>query len=144
MPFGLDTNIVCYFLDPGSPEHARTIPVLQSLSAQSTAAINPTVVHEAYHTLVYSHGWNREDARRTLSSLIRHPFVEFLNQTRSISLTALSLAERYDLGGRDSLILANYLVNRIPMVYTHDSELLDLGELEWRNRRMKLTDPMLK
>jgi predicted nucleic acid-binding protein len=101
-------------------------------------------VHEAYHTLVYSHGWNREDARRTLSSLIRHPFVEFLNQTRSISLTALSLAEKYDLGGRDSLILANYLVNRIPMVYTHDSELLDLGELEWRNRRMKLTDPMLK
>ncbi len=144
MPSGLDTNIVCYLLDPDSPEHAGAVPVLQSLSAQSTAAINPTVVHEAYHTLVYSHDWNREDARRTLGGLIRHPFIEFLNQNKSISLTALGLAERYELGGRDSLILANYMVNRIPIVYTHDSELLDIGVLEWRNHRMKLTDPLLE
>ena len=54
MPFGLDTNIVCYMLDPSFPEHTAAGRVLRSLSSQSTGAINPTVLHESYHTLVYA------------------------------------------------------------------------------------------
>lgn len=101
---GLDTNIVCYALDPAFPEHKKATRILRQPTTQFRVAINPTVVHETYHILVYKQKWVRDEACRRLVLLMRQRIVSFLNQTKSISQSALYLANKYDLGGRDSLI----------------------------------------
>ncbi|MGA2665944.1 MAG: PIN domain-containing protein [Nitrososphaerales archaeon] len=142
MTTGLDTNVLCYVLDPAFSEHGPVAGLFRSLSQERTVAVNPTVLHECYHTLIYSQRWVRDEARRRLVALLRHPYVEFYNQTRSVSLLALNLAGKYQLGGRDSVILANFLANHCPVVYTHDAELLKVGELSWRTLSMRLEDPV--
>jgi predicted nucleic acid-binding protein len=144
MTVGLDSNIVCYLLDPAFPEHERLASFVESLSPQSTAAVNPTVLHESYHVLVYDRRLFRQDARTRLRTLLRHPFVEFFNQTKATSILAMNLAERYELGGRDSLMMANFLANHAREVYTHDSGLSTIGEMEWKGLRMMVSDPILR
>ena len=100
------------------------------------------MLHETYHTLVYQQRWERGEARSRLGILLRHPHIEFFNQTKHTSFLAMSLAEKYELGGRDSLILANFLANRVVEMQTHDSSVLRLGEVSWRGRKMKLADPV--
>jgi predicted nucleic acid-binding protein len=68
--------------------------------------------------------------------------MEFYNQTKSTTVPALNLAERHTSGGRDSLMLANFLSNGVPEVYTHDSELLRMGKIEWRGFTTKIIDPL--
>ncbi len=142
MPIGLDSNIVCYMLDSKYPEHETVGSFLRSLSPEFVCAVNPTVMHEAYHVLVYGQSWTRQEARRRLEILLRLPFMVFFNQTKSTTVLAMNLAERYALGGRDSLILASFLANRVLEVYTHDSELLRVSELEWRGQIIRTVDPM--
>jgi predicted nucleic acid-binding protein len=143
MTIGLDTNVLCYILDRAFSEHNAVAGLVSSLSQERTIAVNPTVIHECYHTLVNSQHWIREDARKRLVALLRHPYVEFYNQTKSISVLALNLAGKYPLGGRDSLILANFLANRCPTLYTHDADLLKVGQLSWRTLSMKVRDPTI-
>ncbi|KPV63596.1 MAG: hypothetical protein AOA66_0728 [Candidatus Bathyarchaeota archaeon BA2] len=50
---GLDTNILCYCLDPAFPEHGKLKDLLLNLSSDNRVAINPTILHETYHTLVF-------------------------------------------------------------------------------------------
>jgi len=143
MLFGLDTHIVCYLLDPGFAEHEQVSHLARSLTSQNTLALNPTVIHEAYHTLVYDVELVRQDARTRLTSLIRLPYVDFFNQTKSTSLLAMNLADKYELGGRDSLMLASYLGNDVYGVYTHDLDLVKIGQIDWRGRTMNISDPIL-
>src|SRR5712692_6460296 len=110
---GLDTNVLCYALDPVFSEHKKASLVLKRLSPLSRISINSTVVHETYHTLVYKQKWLREDATDRLFSLMGQKHIVFLNQTKSISQNPIYLANKYKLGGRDSLILSNYLFNNI-------------------------------
>ncbi len=139
---GLDTNILCYSLDPAFPEHRKSAKLLSNLSPEFSISLNPTVFHETYHTLVYGQKWTREEARMRLGMMLRHPYVRFCNQTKSTSSLALRLAGKYNLGGRDSLILANFLANEVPALYTHDGDLLRLKIVEWRRRRMRILDPV--
>ncbi len=55
----------------------------------------------------------------------------FLSQTKTITKLGLSLGSEYglDLGGRDCLILANFLSNSMGRMATFDRALLNLGEL---------------
>jgi predicted nucleic acid-binding protein len=53
---GVDTNILCYALDPAYPEHEKVADLLTSISPDNTLALNPTVIHETYHTLVFLPG----------------------------------------------------------------------------------------
>ena len=144
MTTGLDTNVLCYILDPAFSEHDAVAGFVSSLSQERMIAVNPTVIHECYHTLVHSQQWVSEEARKRLMALLRHPYVEFYNQTKSISVLALNLAGKYPLGGRDSLILANFLSNRCPTLYTHDADLLKVGQLSWRTLSMKVRDPTVE
>ncbi len=139
---GLDTNILCYALDPAFPEHRKFADIWEKLSAEFMIGINPTVLHEAYHTLVYSQKWSREEARTRLGMLLRHPYIRFFNQTKSTCSLALVLAGKYDLGGRDSLILANFLANGISVIHTHDHELLEFRSVEAKTWRLRLLDPL--
>ncbi len=142
MIVGLDTNILCYALDKSYPENEKVKDLLTSLSSENIIAINPTVLHEAYHTLVYYLEWTPEEAARRLSTMLRHPYIEFYNQTQKTSLIALNLAVKYGLDGRDALIVANYIANKTPTVYTHDKELLNIQKITWKNTNLTIKDPL--
>jgi len=138
---GLDTNILCYALDPAFPENQRCKKIILGLSAESKIGLNPTVLHEAYHVLVFDQEWDPGEARLRLLSLLNHPYVEFYNQSRRISNLALDVAVRHGLDGRDSLILANLMANNVPVLYTHDKDLVDLKQITEKKFAIKLEDP---
>jgi len=104
--------------------------------------VNPTVVHESYHTLVYGQKFTKAEASKRLGLLLRHPYVHFLNQTKRTCLIGLDIATRYGLGGRDALILANYIGGKVPVMYTHDQELLSLRRVAWRSSYLEVRDPV--
>ena len=139
---GIDTNVLCYALDPAFPEHKKSSLILKGLSQHFRIAINPTVIHETYHTLVYKQRWTREDAGDRIFQLIRQRHVAFLNQTKTISRNAIYLANKYELGGRDSLVLSNYLINGIGQMYTHDRRILDLRRISMGNKELDFSDPI--
>jgi predicted nucleic acid-binding protein len=144
MIVGIDSNILIYALDPAYPEHNSLRELLVRLSPKNRIAINPTILHETYHTLVFSQKWVPSEAARRLKLLLKHPYVEFFSQTKDICITALNLAERYGLGGRDSLIIANFIMNKVPVIYTHDQEIKNLGKIKWRNFYITFKDPLEK
>lgn len=143
MTVGLDTNILCYTLDPAYPEHEKVKELLLNLSPENFIALNPTVLHETYHTLVYYLQWTPKEAATRLSALLKHPYISFYNQTQKTSLIALNLSVKYDLDGRDALIVANFLANKIPTLYTHDKALFSLKKIAWKNTYLTFKDPIV-
>ena len=139
---GLDTNILCYALDPAYPEHEKLKNLLLDLSMEDAVAINPTTLNETYHTLVSGQKWVPSEARRRLKILLKHPYIEFFNQTKKTSVIALDLSVQHKLGGRDALIIANFLANKVSIIYTHDQELLTLQKLSWKNFHLTFKDPL--
>ncbi len=142
MIVGLDTNIICYALDDDYPENKMLNDLLLNLSPEYKIAINPTTIHEAYHVLVYGHKWFPEEAAKAIGLLLRNPYTEFYSQTRKTSSIALNIAVQHKLGGRDSLIVANFLANRTPIMFTHDKELLKHQKITWKNTNLTLKDPL--
>lgn len=142
MTIALDTNILCYALEPAYPEHVALKKLLIDLSPANTIALNPTVIQETYHVLVFYSEWTPDEAAKRLTLLLRHPHVEFYNQTRTVTQVALNLAAKHDIGGRDALIIANYLINKVPTMYTHDKQLLRLQKIKWKNSSLRLEDPL--
>jgi predicted nucleic acid-binding protein len=139
---GLDTNILCYALDPAFPENLRCRKILLGASNENKLGLNPTVLHETYHTLVFDQKWAPSEARRRLLTTLNHPHIEFYSQTRRVSVLALDLAAQQGLGGRDALILSNFLANNTPVLYSHDRELLGLGRITWKRWSMRIEDPL--
>ena len=142
MIVGLDANIICYALDEAYPENEKLGNLFLNLSSENKIAINPTTLHEAYHVLVFSQKWLPEDAAKEIKMLLKHPYTEFFNQTRKTSIIALNLSVQHKLGGRDSLIVANFLANHTPIMYTHDKELLKLQKITWKNTNLTFKDPL--
>ncbi len=138
---GLDANVLCYALDETYPEHARVKQLLINASPDDKIALNPTTIHEAYHVLVFGQKWKPEEAADALKTLLADPYSEFFNQTRKISIIALNLSVQYNLGGRDALITANYVANKVPVMFTHDKELLRLQKIDWKNASIAFKDP---
>jgi predicted nucleic acid-binding protein len=141
LTIGLDTNILCYALDPAYPEHTKLQKILLELSSTNTIAVNPTVLHETYHVLVFYSQWIPNEAANRLKMILKHPYIKFCNQTKQTSQLAINLATKHNLGGRDALIVANFLQNKIPLIYTHDNELLRLGIVSWKAFTAKFEDP---
>ena len=73
---------------------------------------------------------------------MKHPYIEFFDQTRRICTIALNLAEQYKLGGRAALITANFIANKIPILYTHDQELIIRKKVTWRDFHIAFKDPL--
>jgi predicted nucleic acid-binding protein len=144
LTIGLDTNILCYALDPAYPEHKTLSKLLLELSPQNTIALNPTVIHETYHVLVFYSQWLPQEATKKLSLLLKHPHIEFYNQTKQTTQVALNIATQNNIGGRDALIIANYATNKTPIIYTHDQELLNLKQITWKNHQTTFKDPLNK
>ena len=124
MIFGLDTNILCYALDEEYPEHKKASVLLFNLSAENKIALNPTTIHETCHTLVLGRNGFRKK-RLKHENATKASLHKFLNQTMKNTTIALTLSVKHGLGGRDALIIANFLANEIPIMYTHDGEILE-------------------
>ena len=136
---GIDTNILVYSLDPTCLEHTEA---KKALLSSERWAVNSTVAHECYHTLVFRRKISTIDSKLKIVELLRDPRTSFLNLTKSVSMLALDLATKMNLGGRDSLIIASYLYNRIPEIYSHDEELVKLGKVSFKGRHIRMVDPL--
>ncbi|MDD2666691.1 MAG: type II toxin-antitoxin system VapC family toxin [Methanocellales archaeon] len=134
---GIDTNVLVSFLDAGHPDHKDAERL-----ADANAATNPTLIHEAYHTLVYAQKWGRDQAMDVLTDYVDMDTTLFLNQTKGITRTGLSIGREYGLGGRDSLILASFLSNGIGKMVTFDKSLLALDKISMDGRVMHIVLPL--
>jgi len=136
---GLDTNILVYALDPTLPEHSKAKKVILSSDG---VAINSTVVHECYHTLVFRRKMPPTDSKLKILELLKDSRTSFLNMTKGVSLFALDLATKMNLGGRDSLIIGCYLHNNIAEIYSHDEDLTKLASLHFKRKHVRIIDPI--
>ena len=134
---GVDTNVLVPFLDKQHPDHSEA----KKLLAFPNTATNPTVIHEAYHTLVYVQRWDRKEAIGTLNDYMYLDTTLFLNQTKEITKLGLYIGLEYPLGGRDCLIMANFLFNRIKQMVTFDKALLDLKKLTIDEKTLRIIAP---
>lgn len=132
---GLDTNILVYALDPTFPEHAQARDTILDLESWF---VNPTVIHEAYHTLVFKRKISPRDAMRKLVEFLKDNRTIFINQTIRSTLFSIGVAAHYNLGGRDSLIIGCYLFSKVSSLLTHDEEILNLKELNFKGRRIEI------
>jgi hypothetical protein len=48
---------------------------------------------------------------------------------------------KHQLGGRDALITADFIANKVPTILTHDQELLTLQKISWKNSHITFKDP---
>ncbi len=133
---GVDTNILVAFLDKGHPEHARCKRI-----GAFNLSVNPTVIHEAYHTLVFKQMWESETASGVLRDFVELDEVRFLNQTKATVKMGLSLGVRYKLGGRDALILASFVIGAASPMVTLDKELLALKDIEDGGKSLRIVTP---
>ena len=123
-------------MDRDHPQHGR----VKSLSSRRVA-LNPTVIHESYHALVFKLKWSPEGARLALKEALDDKNNLFLNQTLETTRTGLALAERYGLGGRDALILASFLAPSVSHLQTFDKALLALERVVYGRRELKIRAP---
>jgi len=70
MIVGLDTNILCYAIDEDYPENKQLDDLLLNLSSENRIAINSTILHEAYHVLVFGEKWHSKDAVHVIKMLL--------------------------------------------------------------------------
>lgn len=145
MTTGLDTNILCYALDPAFNEHKRAKSLIMNMTrSKEKISVNATIIHETYHTLVFKQKWVPEDARTKIIAFIKHPQIEYRSQTKKISMLALRLAVKLNLGGRDSLILSNLLESGAGKFYTHDKDLLSFNRVSIDGYNISIEDPIVE
>ena len=127
----VDSSLLVAYVDREHPQHSKV-----SSLASRRVALNPTVVHETYHTLVFKMKWAPADAAEVLMEMLGDSHVLFLNQTKDTTKTGLKFAERYELGGRDALILATFVNPSVAEFVTFDKELLRLRRVEHGRRKL--------
>jgi len=129
----LDSNVLVAYVDREHPQHSKV-----SSLASRRVALNPTVVHETYHALVFKMKWAPDYAAQVLTEMLDDSHVLFLNQTKDTTKTGLRFAERYRLGGRDALILANFVNPSVLEFVTFDKELIQLRRVEYGRRQLMI------
>ena len=130
---GIDTNVLVAYLDKDHPSHKRT----ERLSHEAVA-LNPTIIHEAYHTLVFKMKWTPQEASTVLIDASTDAHNLFINQTLTTTRIGLHIATRHGLGGRDALILANFLAAGITELVTLDDKLINLKRVAYGRRAMSI------
>ena len=130
---GIDSNVLVAYLDRGHPQHHKAARL-----ASRRVALNPTVIHETYHTLVFKLKWTPEGASNVLIEILNDPDVLFVNQTKETTRTGLQLAKQYALGGRDAIILASFLNPSVLEIVTLDNELIRLRKIEHGTKTLKI------
>jgi predicted nucleic acid-binding protein len=129
----IDSNVLISYLDHEHPQHSK----VASLAARKVA-VNPTVIHETYHTLVFKLKWRPEETLSILMELLDDSTILFLNQTKETTRVGVQLATQYSLGGRDALILASFLSAAVPEMITFDRTLIQIRKVEHGNRSLRI------
>ncbi|MEM3172205.1 MAG: PIN domain-containing protein, partial [Candidatus Nitrosotenuis sp.] len=120
---GIDSNILVAYIVAAHPDHDKVLPV-----SYMNHAINPTIIHETYHTCVFKLKAEPWDTRNLLLQYMRRAL--FLDTTYGTVALGLKIALDHGIGGRDSLILASYLMSgRISRLVTLDRALLEIGKV---------------
>lgn len=130
---GIDSNVLVAYLVPDHPNHELTKSISSKLHA-----INPTVLHETYHTCVFKLKRRPEDVAKTLRDYMQYSLcLPIVSKTVELGLI---LAPKYSLGGRDALILASFSLSRKVKVFvTMDEALLNIKQLRIGKRILKVS-----
>jgi len=65
----------------------------------------------------------------------------FVNQTQRTTKLGLEIAVEHNLGGRDSLILANLLGAKVKELFSFDQDLIELKRIEFGKRTLSIKTP---
>jgi predicted nucleic acid-binding protein len=132
---GLDSNVLVAYLVPDHPDHSSTASL-----RSKRHAVNPTVLHETYHTCVFK---LKRPALETANTLIDYMKVsDCVSMDSETAELGLRLASEHALGGRDALILASYSRARLIRKFvTMDKSLLALGRLVVGKRKLTIMSP---
>ncbi|MDA4118226.1 MAG: type II toxin-antitoxin system VapC family toxin [Thaumarchaeota archaeon] len=132
---GLDSNVLVAYLVPDHPDHPKTKSI-----KEEAHSINPTVIHETYHTCVFK---LKRPAKETINTLIDYMnLVQFVSSDSGASELGLKLALKHSLGGRDALILATYSRSKnVTKFVTMDKSLLELGRIVSGSKKLTIIAP---
>lgn len=132
---GIDSNVLVAYIVASHPDHEKVSPI-----RGKGHAVNPTVIHETYHTCVFKLKAEPVDVTDLLLDYMKRAL--FLDITYGTVALGLKIARDYGIGGRDSLILASYLTSgHISKLVTLDRALLDIGKLSHGGRNLKMLSP---
>ena len=133
---GIDSNILVYALNKDLPEHFPCKELLiDIINGNELVSIPSVVFMECFHALVKSYKYKEGEVKKRLIAIIDSKNINVLTISTSSILLAFEIAEKYKTGGRDSLIAANLMENKIQEIYSHDS---DFDKI----RLMKRIDPI--
>ncbi len=120
---GMDSNILVYALNKDLPEHLLCKELLINIvNGKELVSIPSIVFMESFHALVKAFKYKEAEVKKRLIAIIDSKNINVLNISTSSILFAFEIAEKYETGGRDSLIAASLLENKIQEIYSHDSD----------------------
>jgi len=120
---GIDSNILVYALNKDLPEHLPCKELLiDVVSGKELVSIPSIVFMECFHALVKAFEYKEVEVKKRLIAIIDSKNINVLDISTSSILFAFEIAEKYKTGGRDSLIAASLLENKIQEIYSHDSD----------------------
>ena len=120
---GIDSNILVYALNKDLPEHLPCKELLINIvNGKELVSIPSIVFMECFHALVKAFKYKEVEVKKRLVSIIDSKNLNVLDISTSSILFAFEIAEKYRTGGRDSLIAASLLENKIQEIYSHDSD----------------------
>lgn len=132
---GIDSNVLIAYIAEVHPDHDKVGPIVKK-----NHAVNPTVIHETYHTCVFK---LRAEPKCTISLLLNYMRrALFLDMTYNTTEVGLKIASDYGIGGRDSLILASYLMSgHVSKFVTFDRTLLDMKKVSHGAHHLQIVLP---
>ncbi len=120
---GIDSNILVYALNKDLPEHLPCKELLIGIiNGKELIGIPSIVFMECFHALVKAFKYKEVEVKKRLVAIIDSRNVNVFDISTSSILFAFEIAEKYRTGGRDSLIAASLLENKIQELYSHDSD----------------------
>ncbi|MFX1305153.1 MAG: type II toxin-antitoxin system VapC family toxin [Promethearchaeota archaeon] len=120
---GIDSNILVYALNKDLPEHLPCKNLLINIVKGNELVSIPSLVFmECFHALVKAFKYKEVEVKKRLIAIIDSKNINVLDISTSSILFAFEIAEKYGTGGRDSLIAASLLENKIQDIYSHDSD----------------------
>ncbi|MHA1414035.1 MAG: type II toxin-antitoxin system VapC family toxin [Promethearchaeota archaeon] len=120
---GVDSNIIVYALNKDLPEHLPCKELLINIVNGNELVSIPSIVFmESFYALVKAFNFKETEVKKRLTAIIDSVNINVLDISTSSILLAFEIAEKYGTGGRDSLIAASLLENKIQEIYSHDSD----------------------
>ncbi|MFX1259963.1 MAG: type II toxin-antitoxin system VapC family toxin [Promethearchaeota archaeon] len=125
---GIDSNILVYALNKDLSEHLPCKELLINIVNGKELVCIPSIVFmETFHALVKAFKYKEIEVKKRLIAIMDSKNINVLDISTSSILFAFEIAEKFKTGGRDSLIGASLLENKIQEIYSHDSDFDDIS-----------------